>query len=200
MAALMVIIFAVSGCGSNGEANRGVDGFKEPWDPGQVPGEAGATDPMLRELGQTVTLRDDGGHPLQVTPTGVAYRDAFAKDKTLPLEGKYALVVAFTMRSETGGRLLGRMDNHLKWSRGPEMVEAWDYEDAPWRGCIDEYTPFVKIKAGEEYKAIVDFNVPAQGGILLIEDKYGSLARWKLPTTDTGTGTEPATKYTTENC
>ncbi|MFE9469387.1 hypothetical protein ACFYNW_38430 [Streptomyces virginiae] len=75
-----------------------------------------------------------------------------------------------------------------------------DYHDAPWEGCIDPFTPYVSVKANEAYKAIADFNVPAKGGTLLIEDHYGSIAVWKLPVADAGTGTEPATKYTTENC
>ncbi|KOU29045.1 hypothetical protein ADK53_33080 [Streptomyces sp. WM6373] len=166
----------------------------------QVPGEGGATDPALRQIGQTVTLKDDAGRPMQVTLTGITYRDAFAKDKTLPLNGKYALAVAFTMKSATGGNLGQRRDSHMKWARGPEMTEAGNYTDAPWDGCIDAFTPYATVEADEEYKAITDLNVPVKGGKLLIKDHYGNTARRALPEADTGTGTEPATKFTTQHC
>ncbi|MFD6080427.1 hypothetical protein ACFWG5_33150 [Streptomyces hydrogenans] len=195
--ALVALAFATA-CGGNEE--RMTPDSKPSLAAGQLPGEAGAVDPMLREIGQTVTLRGDEGQPMKVTLTGIAYRDAFAKDKTLPLTGKYALAVAFTMMSETGGNLGHQTDNHIKWARGPEMAEAWDYYDAPWQGCIDAFTPYATIEPKQEYKAIVDLNVPATGGILLIEDSYGSMARWRLPEADTGTGTEPATRFTTQDC
>ncbi|MBK3593339.1 hypothetical protein [Streptomyces sp. MBT51] len=192
----LAVSLAVAGCT---EAGGDLDS-RPPQAVSQVPGEAGATDPALRQIGQTVTLKDDEGRPMQVTLTGIAYRDAFAKDKTLPLTGKYALAAAFTMKSATGGTLGEQMDNHIKWARGQEMTEAWDYTDAPWQGCIDAFTPYATVKANDEYKAITDLNVPVKGGKLLIEDDYGNIARWALPEADTGTGTEPATKFTTQNC
>ncbi|MCY0940268.1 MULTISPECIES: hypothetical protein [Streptomyces] len=193
---MLAVSVAVAGCA---EAGGDLDS-RLPGAVSQVPGEGGATDPALRLIGQTVTLKDDEGRPMQVTLTGIAYRDAFAKDKTLPLNGKYALAVAFTMKSVTGGTLGQQRDNHIKWARGPEMTEAWDYTDAPWHGCTDAFTPYATVKANEEYKAIADLNVPVKGGKLLIEDHYGNIARWALPEADTGTGTEPATNFTTQNC
>ncbi|MEW5655294.1 hypothetical protein ABGT92_08155 [Streptomyces cinereoruber] len=197
-AVVLATVFTVTGCGGAG-GQETVD-TKPPLAAGQVPGEAGATDPMLREIGQTVTLRDDEGRPMKVTVTGVAYRDAFAKDKTLPLKGKYALAVAFTMKSATGGNLGQQMDNQIKWARGPEMAEARDYYDAPWQGCIDAFAPYATIEPNQEYKAIVGLNVPVKGGTLLIDDQYGGIARWRLPEMDAGTGTEPATRFTTQSC
>ncbi|MFG2774682.1 hypothetical protein [Streptomyces sp. NPDC048350] len=194
----LAVIVTATGCG--GASGQETIDSKSPLAASQVPGEGGATDPMLREIGQTVTLRDDEGRPMKVTVTGIAYRDAFAKDKTLPLTGKYALAVAFTMKSATGGNLGQQRDNHIKWARGPEMVEAWDYYDTPWQGCIDAFTPYATINANQEYKAITSLNVPVKGGALLIEDRYGSIARWRLPEADAGTGTEPATRFTTMNC
>ncbi|MFG2489292.1 hypothetical protein ACGFSI_41980 [Streptomyces virginiae] len=199
-AAVVAMTIAVTGCSTPEGGDQRSVVPERPGEAGQVPGEAGAVNPMAREIGQTVTLRDDEGRPMQVTLTGIAYRDAFAKDKTLPLTGKYALVVAFTMYSKTGGYLGSQMDNQIKWARGPEMAEARDYNDAPWEGCIDAFTPYDTLKPNEEYKAIADFNVPAKGGTLLIDDHYGSIAVWKLPTADAGAGTEPATKFTSENC
>ncbi|MFF3863239.1 hypothetical protein [Streptomyces sp. NPDC002209] len=199
-AAVLAMTMAVTGCSTAGAEGQKSVNSEPPAETGQVPGEAGAVNSTAREIGQTVTLRDDQGRPMQVTLTGIAYRDAFAKDKTLPLTGKYALVVAFTKKSKTGGYLGSQMDNQIKWARGPEMAEAMDYNDAPWEGCIDAFTPYDTVKPDEEYKAIADFNVPAKGGTLLIEDHYGSIAVWKLPTADAGTGTEPATKFTTQNC
>ncbi|WP_374985881.1 hypothetical protein [Streptomyces fradiae] len=196
--AMLAATLSITGCSGAG-GQEPVDS-ESPWTTGQVPGEQGATDPMLREIGQTITLRDDEGHPMQVMVTGIAYRDAFAKNKTLPLTGKYALAVAFTMKSATGGNLGQQTDNHIKWARGPEMVEAWNYVDAPWQGCIDAFTPYATIKANQAYEAITDLNVPVKGGTLLIEDHYGSIARWKLPEADAGTGTEPATRFATQNC
>ncbi|MFE9469352.1 hypothetical protein ACFYNW_38230 [Streptomyces virginiae] len=193
---MLSVSIAVAGCAEGG---GGLDS-RPPGTVDQVPGEGGATDPALRQIGQTITLKDDEGRPMQVTLTGIAYRDAFAKDKTLPLNGKYALAVAFTMKSATGGNLGQQRDNHIKWAQGPEMTEALDYTDAPWHGCIDAFTPYATVKANEEYKAIADLNVPVKGGTLLIEDHYGSIARWALPGADAGTGTEPATKFTTQNC
>ncbi|MFE9469321.1 hypothetical protein ACFYNW_38035 [Streptomyces virginiae] len=193
---LLAVSVAVAGCA---EAGGELDS-RPPEAVSQVPGEGGATDPALRQIGQTVTLKDDAGRPMQVTLTGIAYRDAFAKDKTLPLNGKYALAVAFTMKSATGGNLGQQTDSHIKWARGPEMTEAGNYTDAPWEGCIDAFTPYATVEADEEYKAITDLNVPVKGGKLLIKDHYGNTARWALPEADTGTGTEPATKFTTQNC
>ncbi|ATZ21978.1 hypothetical protein SLAV_39150 [Streptomyces lavendulae subsp. lavendulae] len=138
---------------------------------------------------------------MRVTLTGVAYRDALAKDKTLPLTGKYALAVALTLESENGGTFKGYgKDNLIKWSYGPEMNKASRYYDAPWDGCIDSYTPWGKVAAGQPYLAISSMNISRRGGNLLMEDSYGSIARWDLPQEDTGTGTEPATKYATTDC
>ncbi|MFF7127181.1 hypothetical protein [Streptomyces sp. NPDC008240] len=193
---ILAVSVAVAGCTKAG----GGLGSRPQGEVSQVPEEDGATDPALRQMGQTVTLKDDEGRPIQVTLTGVAYRDAFAKDKTLPLNGKYVLAFAFTMKSATGGTLGQQTDNHIKWARGPEMAEARNYTDAPWQGCMDAFTPYATVKANEEYKAITDLNVPVKGGKLLIEDDYGNIARWALPEADAGTGTEPATKFTTQNC
>ncbi|MFE6070079.1 hypothetical protein [Streptomyces sp. NPDC056525] len=194
----LAAVAAVTGC--SGVAGHETVDTKPPLTASQLPGEGGATDPTLREIGQTVTLRDDEGRPLKVTVTGIAYRDAFAKDQTLPLAGQYALAVALTMKSATGGTLDQQMGNHIKWALGPEMAEARDYTDAPWQGCIDAFNPYARVKPNLEHKAITDLNVPVKGGNLLIEDRYGSIARWRLPEADAGTGTEPATKFTTQDC
>ncbi|MEU2114015.1 hypothetical protein [Streptomyces sp. NPDC019507] len=147
-----------------------------------------------------MTLRDDAGKPMQVTLTGVAYRNAFAKDKTLPLTGQWAMAVSFTMKSEAGGRLGALTDNMIKWENAGDTAEAWDYAGAPWQGCIDDYSPFAEIEPDQEHRAITDLNVVSRGGSLIVEDQYGGVARWELPAEDAGTGTEPATRYTTTDC
>lgn len=104
------------------------------------------------------------------------------------------------MKSKTGGTLGVATDNHIKWENGPDTAEAWNYVDAPWQGCIDTYTPYATIEPNTGYKAITELNVPTQGGTLIIKGNYRDVGRWQLPATDTGVGTEPATKYATENC
>ncbi|MFE3830653.1 hypothetical protein [Streptomyces sp. NPDC059092] len=137
---------------------------------------------------------------MQFTLTGIAYRNAFAKDKTLALSGKYALAIAFTMKSKTGGMPGAQTDNGIKWEHGPDTAEGWDCTDAPWWGCIDAHTPYAEIESNREYKAITDMNVPTKGGALINEDAYGGIARWQLPEADSGSGAEPATRFTTANC
>jgi len=69
------------------------------------------------------------------------------------------------------------------------------------RGCpIDGYSPFAEIEPNKEYQAITDLNVSSKGGLLIVEDRYGGVGLWELPAKDAGTGTEPATKYTTTDC
>ncbi|GAA3361870.1 hypothetical protein GCM10017744_050310 [Streptomyces antimycoticus] len=137
---------------------------------------------------------------MQITLTGVAYRDAFAKDKTVGAQGKYAVALAFTMRSKSGGSLGEQTDNMIKWQGDTAQAEEWDYANAPWQGCIDDYSVFADLDSGKPYKAITDVNAPTKGGTLTIEDQWGGVARWSLPKVDTGTGTEPATKFTTKDC
>ncbi|WP_327337341.1 hypothetical protein OG384_14620 [Streptomyces sp. NBC_01324] len=197
-AAVFVAILSVAGCTDNDA--RGNAGSEPARTESQASQGVDDGDPTTRSIGQTVTLRDTEGHPMQVTLTGIAYRDAFAKDKTLALPGKYALAIAFTMKSKAGGMLGEQTDNGIKWEQGADTAEGWDYTDAPWKGCIDAHTPYAEIEANREYKAITDMNVPTKGGTLIIEDDYGSVARWQLPEADSGSGTEPATRYTTEDC
>lgn len=198
IAAVFAVILSVAGCADN-DASGNADA-KPAWPQSQAPQGTDDGDPTTRSIGQTVTLDDTEGRPMQVTLTGIAYRDAFAKDETLALTGQYALAIAFTMKSKTGGMLGEQTDNHIKWAHGADTAEGRDYTDAPWQGCIDAYTPYAEIEPNREYKAITDMNVPTKGGTLIIEDAYGGVARWQLPETDAGSGTEPATRYTTENC
>ncbi|MFJ2627633.1 hypothetical protein ACIO6T_30600 [Streptomyces sp. NPDC087532] len=197
-AAVFAVIFSVAGC--TGNDTRGNADSKPVSTQSQAPQGTDDGDPTTRSIGQTVTLSDTDGHPMQVTLTGIAYRDAFTKDKTLALTGKYALAIAFTMKSKTGGMLGEQTDNGIKWAHGADTAEGWDYTDAPWQDCIDAYTPYAEIEPNRVYRAITDMNVPTKGGTLIIEDAYGGVARWQLPEADAGSGTEPATRYTTENC
>ncbi|MET8299247.1 hypothetical protein ABZ729_32785 [Streptomyces sp. NPDC006678] len=199
-AALLAAVLVTSACGTENETivDRGASGGTKTRS--QEPPADDEAGPAVRTIGDTVTLRDDGGKPMQVTLTGVAYRNAFAKDKTLPLTGQYAMAVSFTMKSRAGGRLGGLTDNMIKWENAGDTAEAWDYADAPWQGCIDDYSPFAEIEPGQEHRAITELNVFSRGGFLIVEDQYGGVARWELPAKDAGTGTEPATKYTTTDC
>lgn len=195
-AAVLATLFAVQGCADN-DVNGG---SKPPASQNRATQAVGDGDPTTRPIGETVTLTDTAGHPIQVTVTGITYRDAFAKDKTLAVEGKYALAIAFTIQSKSGGRLGEQSDNWIKWAGTSGTAEEWDYTNAPWQGCIDAYTPHAEVEPHQEYKAITDINVPAKGGTLIIEDHYEGVARWELPKTDAGTGTAPATQFTTEDC
>ncbi|MFI8169920.1 hypothetical protein ACIGAN_26705 [Streptomyces sp. NPDC085931] len=151
-------------------------------------------------MGDTATLSDTDGEPLQVTLTGVAYRDALAKDKTASVHGKYAVALAFTMKSASGGTLGEQTGNMIKWQGDGAQVEEWDYTNAPWQGCIDDYFIYADLEPGKAYKAITDINPPSKGGTVIITDEWGGVARWNLPEADTGKGTEPATKFTTRDC
>jgi hypothetical protein len=192
----LAAVFAVAGCANSVET---ADPKSKASAAELAPG-ADDKDSTTRSIGETVTLTDQDGHPMQVTVTGIAYRDAYAKDKTLALKGKYALAIAFTMKSKSGGTLGSQMDNVIKWEGASAMAEGRDYADAPWQGCVDAYTPYGTVEPNQEYKAITDINVPAKGGTLIFDDSYGGEARWELPTEDAGTGTQPATKFITQTC
>ncbi|MGW0703888.1 hypothetical protein ACWD0A_32205 [Streptomyces sp. NPDC002867] len=199
VAVVLAIAVAVSACGAEPEQPVG-KGAPKPTDTRSVEPPADDDGDSARTIGDTVTLRDDTGRPMQVTLTGVAYRDAFAKDKTLSLPGKYALAASFTMTSKTGGRLGDVTGNFIRWEKNGDSAETAGYSDAPWQGCIDGYTPYAETEPNQEYKAITDFNVSSQGGLIIIEDQYGGVALWEIPAKDAGTGTEPATRYTTVDC
>ncbi|WP_413753077.1 hypothetical protein NRF20_20925 [Streptomyces sp. R-74717] len=192
----LAAIFAAAGCANSAETTDP----KPRTSAAELGPGADGRDSTTRSIGETVTLTDQDGHPMQVTGTGIAYRDAYAKDKTLPLKGKYALAIAFTMKSKTGGMLGSQMDNVIKWEGASATAEGRGHADAPWQGCVDTYTPYGTVEPNQEYKAITDVNVPAKGGTLIFDDAYGGEARWELPTEDTGTGTEPATKFATRAC
>ncbi|MCX5526829.1 hypothetical protein OG342_28880 [Streptomyces bobili] len=116
------------------------------------------------------------------------------------MQGKYAVALAFTMKSASGGAIGEQTNNMIKWEGDGAQVEEWDYTDAPWQGCIDAYSIYADLEPGKEYKAITDINPPSKGGTLIITDEWGGVARWNLPPVDTGVGTEPATKFTTRDC
>jgi hypothetical protein len=87
IAALLAALFTLAGCSNGG---GGADSAPKAA-PGQNVQPTDDGDPPTRSIGETVTLADDEGNPMQVTPTGIAYRDALAKDKTLAVNGRYAL-------------------------------------------------------------------------------------------------------------
>lgn len=193
-ASLIAALLATSACSASGSNTK------------QAPHASSQTalthggDPTGRTVGDTVTLRDTNGKPLQITLTGVAYRDALAKDKTAGVQGKYAVALAFRMKSTSGGALGQQTDNMIKWQGDGAQAEEWDYTNAPWQGCIDNYFIFADVRPGKPYAAITDINTPSKGGTLVITDEFGGVARWNLPTVDTGTGTEPATRFATKDC
>ncbi|MFE5484117.1 hypothetical protein [Streptomyces sp. NPDC056527] len=157
-------------------------------------------DPLTRKVGETITISDMDGNPMRVTLTGVAYRNALAKDKSLPLMSYHAMAVALTLTSKTGGRLDGVTYAAIRWEGASGTVEERDYREAPWQNCTKDLSPFVEVEPGQTRKTITALNPLEKGGILIIEDSRGREARWELPDTDTGAGTEPATRYATADC
>lgn len=194
-AGLIAALLAASACSAS-ESNTKQAPHASPSQTALVRGG----DPAGRTVGDTVTLSDTNGKPLQVTLTGVAYRDALAKDKTVSVPGKYAIALAFRMKSTSGGALGQQTDNMIKWQGAGAQAEEWDYTNAPWQGCIDNYFIFADVRPGKPYEAITDINTPSKGGTLVIADEFGGVARWNLPAVDTGTGTEPATRFATKDC
>jgi hypothetical protein len=162
----------------------------------QQPEDDGVTD---AQLGRAVTVHGTDGNSAYLTLTGVAYRDGSTKDTDAPARWAVALAFRLTAKghpTSMGAPIDGLSFNWVKDDQQATHVDAV----TPWEGCTNAYMFNERLVPAQAHQAIVDLNVPAKGGQLVLDTGQGDFIRWNLPTSDEGTGYEPATKYATAYC